>query len=76
MLLAYVVELLWVPFEVFGADGQSRFWGYWFVLDPPEFADRSVVIARMDYIALEMMLTTIAVFAWYFLTSPGSAERH
>ena len=76
LLFTYAIELIWVPFEVFRTDGQSEFWGYWFVLDPPELSDRSVAIAHLDYIALEMMLTTIAIFVWYFLTSPRSAGTH
>jgi hypothetical protein len=76
LLFTYAIELLWVPFEVFRANGQSEFWGYWFVLDPPELSDRSVIIARLDYIALEMMLTTVAIFVWYFLASPRSTGTH
>lgn len=69
MLVAYTVELLVIPFQVFWANGESEFWGYGLVLSPPDLGGRGVAFARLDFIALEMMLTTIAVFVWYFITS-------
>ena len=72
MLIAYAIELLIIPFQVFWATGESQFWGYALVLSPPDLASKGVVVARLDYIALEMMLTTTIVFVWYFITAGRS----
>jgi hypothetical protein len=71
-LIAYAMELLFIPYQVFWTTGKSEFWGYGLVLNPPELASVGVLVARVDYIALEMMLTTIIVFVWYFITSRKS----
>ena len=76
ILIAYTIELLIIPFQVFWATGESEFWGYGLILNPPELARRGVVIARLDYIALEMMLTTVIVFLWYIITSRASTAPH
>ena len=72
VLVVYAIELFIVPFQVFWANGESEFWGYGLVLNPPALVNEGVVVARLDYIALEMMLTTLVLFAWYFIsTRPG-----
>ena len=74
LLIAYAAELLWVPFQVFPFGGEPEFWGYGFVLAPPEFEDRRVVIARLDFIALEMMFTTVATYVWFYFTARGNTR--
>ena len=76
VLVVYAIELFIVPFQVFWATGRSEFLGYGLILNPPELVNQGVVVARLDYIALEMMLTTLIIFIWYFIsTRQGMSPR-
>ena len=76
VLVVYAIELFIVPFQVFWATGRSEFWGYGLILNPPELVNQGVVVARLDYIALEMMLTTLIIFIWYLIsTRQGMSPR-
>ena len=65
---AYVIELLFVPFEVHYSDGLARELGYDFLFWPPESHGRGEVVIRWDWVAIEILATTAVVGWWYFLT--------
>jgi hypothetical protein len=64
VVTAFIVELLWVPFDVRLPNELTRGLGYALIFSPPEIRGPGEVVVCWEQVAEEMLVTTFVAAMW------------